>query len=134
RSFSTSTASRHGFNERKSDTHLMKNSEWGAVAYLSHSKYGTLKEITANGSGKTGGGNYRSNVAQSTTGNIYGVYDMSGGVGEYVMGNNLGEIGESHMSELPETKYYDYYSSYSATNYEVSLNGDAVKEVATWYG
>ena len=129
RSFSTSTASRHGFNERKSDTHLMKNSEWGAVAYLSHSKYGTLKEITANGSGKTGGGNYQSNVAQSTTGNIYGVYDMSGGVGEYVMGNNLGETGESHMSELPETKYYDYYSSYSTTNYEVSLNGDAVKEV-----
>lgn len=30
------------------DTHLMKNLEWGAVAYLSHSKYGKNAEVWSN--------------------------------------------------------------------------------------
>ena len=48
------------------DTHMIKNSEWGAVAYLSHSKYGTCtdgicKEVNMNNSsgyytGRSGGG------------------------------------------------------------------------------
>ena len=33
---------------RENDSHMMKNTEWGAVAYLSHSKYGTNKEININ--------------------------------------------------------------------------------------
>ena len=47
------------------DTHMIKNSEWGAVAYLSHSKYGTCtdgtcKEVNKNNSsgfytGRSGG-------------------------------------------------------------------------------
>ena len=47
------------------DTHMIKNSEWGAVAYLSHSKYGTCtdgtcKEVNINNSssyytGRSGG-------------------------------------------------------------------------------
>ena len=32
------------------DTHMMKNSEWGAVAYLSHSKYGINDEVYINNS------------------------------------------------------------------------------------
>ena len=37
------------------DTHMIKNMEWGAVAYLSHSKYGTCtggtcKEVNINNS------------------------------------------------------------------------------------
>ena len=33
---------------RELDSHMMKNTEWGAVAYLSHSKYGINKEIRIN--------------------------------------------------------------------------------------
>ncbi|MDD4733404.1 MAG: prepilin-type N-terminal cleavage/methylation domain-containing protein [Bacilli bacterium] len=33
---------------RSNDSHMMKNTEWGAVAYLSHSKYGINKEININ--------------------------------------------------------------------------------------
>ena len=29
----------YGFTTNSSDTHLMKNSEWGMVSYLSYSKY-----------------------------------------------------------------------------------------------
>lgn len=66
----------------------MKNVEWGAISYLLNSKYGKNTDITINDNSEyyTGGGietAYISNVAQSTTGNIYGVYDMSGGLWEY---------------------------------------------------
>lgn len=71
-----------------SDSHMMKNIEWGAVAYLAESKYGRNgTEIAMNSSNyKTGAGNYASNVNQSTTGNIYGIYDMNGTSWEYVAG------------------------------------------------
>ena len=47
----------------------------------------------------------------STTGNIYGVYDMSGGAYEYVMGNYGGTISSSGFSAMPESKYYNKYTS-----------------------
>ena len=81
----------------------MKNDEWGAVAYLSKSKYGKQNEevwinnsssfITGsagnstNANADTGTTNdYTSTqgVKASTTGTVYGVYDMSGGAWEYV--------------------------------------------------
>ena len=34
----------------KTDSHMLKNSEWGAVAYLSHSKYGANREVYINNS------------------------------------------------------------------------------------
>ncbi|MCL2860642.1 MAG: hypothetical protein FWF46_08940 [Oscillospiraceae bacterium] len=83
--------------DRAKESHLIKNSEWGAVAFLAHSKYGRNgTAVTANcyydSSWKpicmTGGGTgityATTNVAQSTTGNPTGVYDMSGGAYEYV--------------------------------------------------
>ncbi|MBO5095676.1 MAG: prepilin-type N-terminal cleavage/methylation domain-containing protein, partial [Bacilli bacterium] len=36
--------------DRSLDSHMMKNTEWGAVAYLSHSKYGINQEIRINNS------------------------------------------------------------------------------------
>ena len=33
---------------RNLDSHMMKNTEWGVVAYLSHSKYGINSEININ--------------------------------------------------------------------------------------
>ena len=58
------------------DTHMMKNMEWGAVAYLSHSKYGTCTdgtctEININNSsgyytGRSGGSPTASSIAEGT--------------------------------------------------------------------
>ena len=81
------------FGEESSEaigSHMAKNSEWGAVAYLSHSSYGldgAEIEQNTNGSYITGGNStkstiYTTNAGQSTTGNAYGVYDMSGGAYE----------------------------------------------------
>ena len=78
------------FGEESSEvigSHMAKNSEWGAVAYLSHSSYGlngTEIERNTNSNIITGGSSikseiYTTNAGQSTTGNAYGVYDMSGG-------------------------------------------------------
>jgi hypothetical protein len=52
------------------DAHMMKNTEWGAVAYLSHSKYGINGEISINSSTSyyTGGGSsnaYVTNASQA---------------------------------------------------------------------
>ena len=96
---------------------MMKNMEWGAVAYLKQSKYGlgtTDIAINDNSSFYTGGGTsdaYKTNVAQSTTGNIYGVYDMSGGAVESVMGNYNDIISMAGFSSMPAAKYYDKYTS-----------------------
>ncbi len=77
----------------KLNSHMVKNSEWGAVAYLSYSNYGigSKDKISINNSKDyyTGGSNdtktiYSTNVNQSTTGNEYGVFDMKGCCSEYV--------------------------------------------------
>ena len=47
----------------------------------------------------------------STTGTIYGIYDMSGGSWEYVM-SNYNNVGDgSGFTSMPESKYYDKYTS-----------------------
>ena len=131
---------RYGFTSNI-DTHMMKNSEWAAVSYLSQSKYGKLgnsnfsganKEIYQNKStsfitgcswGHPSGGTesdygckYTYDVdingtGASTTGTIYGVYDMSGGANEHVMGNYNNEVAESGFSSMPNSLYYDLYTS-----------------------
>ncbi len=58
------------------DTHLMKNVDWGAVAYFAASQYGAVP--AKNETSITGGNDYKQNVSQSTTGNITGIYDMNG--------------------------------------------------------
>ena len=84
----------YGINN--ADSHMLKNIEWGAVAYLKQSKYGlgtTDIGINNNSNYITGCGataesassttcnkyNTTTGMLASTTGNIYGVYDMSGG-------------------------------------------------------
>ena len=121
----------YGINN--ADSHMMKNMEWGAVAYLKQSKYGlgtTDIAVNTNSSYYTGGGQsdaYKTNVAQSTTGNIYGVYDMSGGAYEYVMGNYNDTIGSAGFSSMPAAKYYDKYTS------STGKTGDATTETSEWY-
>ena len=136
------------------NSHMIKNSEWGAVAYLTHSKYGINgKEITINNNSEyyTGGGigeAYKANVNQSSTGNVYGIYDLSGCAWEYVAGfnsvdanGNFEKYGWTEAtgltSESSSTKYATKY--YNTTNLAIGNNiiytygkiGDATKEVCT---
>ena len=122
----------------KSDSHMMKNIEWGAVAYLKQSIYGLgITDITVNNnydSFYTGGGtgtSYKTNIGQSTTGNITGVYDMSGGAWEYVMGNYNKTAGKSWLtvSGVPA----EHIDIYSGTSLAASHLGDATGETAGWY-
>ena len=132
---STNYLTTNGANE--SDSHMIKNIEWGAVAYLKQSNYGLgITDITMNNNSSfyTGGGtgtSYKTNIGQSTTGNITGVYDMSGGAWEYVMGNYNKTAGSSGLtvSGVP-TEHIDIYSGNSVS---ASHLGDATGETAGWY-
>ncbi|MDD2435623.1 MAG: hypothetical protein PHO63_05155, partial [Bacilli bacterium] len=176
----------------------MKNTEWGAVAYLSHSTYRTNSEIYKNNSssfytGRSGGnvggsqakvgsneyintgfytydgkcattttmatgiasecvatGNTLTNKAlaykASTTGNIYGVYDMSGGRRENMMSmyrpttavsvdDASGFSAATSVGSLPTSEYWDRYTS---TNTSTACNGgicygSALSETSGWY-
>ncbi len=128
------------------DSHMIKNMEWGAIAYLKQSKYGlgtTDIVINSDSNYYTGGGSgnsYKNNIGQSTTGNVYGVYDMSGNGFEYVMGNmadssSIFYISNSEFSGAPDAKYYDAYT-YGTSNAEYSRGklGDSTKEVLSTHG
>ena len=158
------SGNRYGFTS-SADTHMMKNSEWAIVAYLSQSKYGKLgndnfsganKEVYQNKSdqyitgcslGKPSSGTssdygcqytYDVNVSgtgASTTGNIYGVYDMSGGAWDYVMSNYNDVVGSSGFSSMPGAKYYDKYTT---SDVSTACNGRAclshgLSETVGWY-
>ena len=139
------------------DSHMIKNMEWGAVAYLKQSKYGLGEtDIGTNnnssyitGCGATAGSsssstcdayNTTNGMLASTTGNIYGVYDMSGGAFEYVMGNMVDSssifyISNSEFSDAPDAKYYDAYTyGTSNTDHGRGKLGDATKEALATYG
>ena len=132
---STDYITSNGINQ--SDSHMMKNIEWGAVAYLKQSIYGlgiTDIGINNNSSYYTGGGtgtSYKTNIGQSTSGNITGVYDMSGGEWEYVMGNYNKTVGSSGLtvSGVPA----EHIDIYSGTSVAASHLGDATGETAGWY-
>ncbi len=179
------------------DTRIMKNSEWGAVAYLTQSIYGIY---TYNGEGCTiegmnkenceiwinnaaqgidmtqWGGTYTGcvggsvsaevqwnteedtpakceadkqwntgGVKASTTGNMYGIYDMNGGASEYMMGliteKNSGvpyyntDYSGLSVENMPNQKYYDLYGfSDSFLTHERGHLGDATRETLATYG
>lgn len=113
-------------DSNKLDTHVLKNTEWGAVALLSQSQYGINATLTPNTTDCTGGDceklSYLVSSDQSTTGNMYGIYDMSGGLWEITMGY-YGTIvfrEEALVNYEINTKYYDKYIGGGA-----AINGDA---------
>ena len=157
---------RYGFSSNI-DTHMMKNSEWAIVTYLSQSKYGKLgntdftganKEIYKNMSNNTTTGcslgtpsgntendygcQYTYDISingtgASTTGTIYGVYDMSGGSFEYVMANYNDMIASSGFSN-PLTLDSKYYDKYISDNVVTACNGSeclshGLSETEVWY-
>lgn len=116
----TSLSDVYGFDITKHETinaHLIKNNEWSAIAYLSQSKYGlcndgTCKDLANNSSGITGGVNYLSNITQSNTQNIYGIYDLNGGVNEFTMGNYSNTLNSlDGFSNLPDPIYLNVYTT-----------------------
>ena len=177
---------KYGLNAQSIDTHMMKNMEWGAIAFLTNSIYGRYNDAsTCIASGcevwinniNTGYGNGTAvdgqvqwgpsitgcagssvsagvsssqtacasgydwktkGVNASTTGNQYGIYDMSGGAWEYVMGvqkdssGNV-QVGNSGFStsSLPDSKYYDLYDyqAEDGVGYTRYHLGDATREV-----
>ena len=127
------------FNSKdKIDTHMTKNVERGAVAYLAHSKYGLNgDEIGINtnsryktGIGNNGGSAYNTDVGKnsSTTKNVYGIYDMSGGAYEYVAACYTGYTNEltANTDTAYINKYIDVYESYNSPRF-----GDAVLETSS---
>ena len=199
----------YGFNNSSSDSHLMKNSEWGAVAYLGHSEYGlnkqemyinnvslnsgnrerteeegksgvdsvyavtgvttgtvneeetvtTIENIKSiNGNNANSDGVYLWNQIEgqkaSSTGNMYGIYDLSGGnferIASYIANgdDNLKRYGDSLTYEgdtlkTTSTKYTVVYphkevtsgnmDTESKNNYEANTKifGDAIRETST---
>ena len=183
----------YGLSSNSTDSHLIKNSEWGAVAYLSQSKYGlnganiyinnvnlnnTIQSVyavtgcagaTENASAvattitelnnRTTSGVYvwtqKSGTKASTTGTIYGIYDMSGGTWERTAGlvnngnENLTKYGQSSMNALNNGKSSKYVTVYphdssvdkngtniniaSAANWRTNtkIYGDGIRETST---
>ena len=132
--------------KREANSHMMKNTEWGAVAYLSHSKYGIDYEININNNSsyKTGYSallstnqqtypgtygdsstynepyNTATGYLASTTGNISGIYDMAGGAHEYMASYISGKPGSSGFTTATlanyDAKYFDVYNASSSVN------------------
>ena len=165
------TGNSFGFIKDEVDTHMSKNNEWGAVAYLTQSIYGRCtnsttcaavginnNQNTITGYGAPAGSNdsatngaYNTTLGKdaSTTGTIYGIYDMAGGSYEFVMGifadtNGKPRSGYTISSNsgftgmlsdgttytgiaFPDSKYYNLYTGSSYT-------GHALTETQDWYG
>ncbi len=150
--------------KRDNDSHMMKNTEWGAVAYLSHSKYGINTEIRINNNSnyitgyaatdssdqsKYPGDSgtdvsitlpYNTSIGYkaSTTGNITGIYDMSGGAHEYMASLRNETYGSSGFDAATlktyNYKYYDTYDSSSEwSKYSKRILGDATGEMGPFY-
>ena len=155
------TGNMYGFG-RYNYPHVTKNTEWGAVAYLTYSKYGKNSEVwinnntnyvtgcvgsSVNASGYAGCQNtYSSTVGAngSTTGNIYGIYDMNGGSQESVMGTMYYEYygpGNSNNAllapEKADMKIFNrdcdlYADGTNKNDYSRRILGDATGEVRGW--
>ena len=117
------------------NSHMLKNSEWGAVAYLTYSQYGRNgTQITINdntdGNYLTAEGDIEANKLQSSTGNVYGIYDLSGGASEYVAAYYNGSDNLSNGSSFASN---GRVSTEYATAYEdISKLGDATSETNGW--
>ena len=177
----------YGLKSNSTDSHLIKNSEWGAVAYLGQSQYGLYnKNIRINNVNMGDNSNFvyamtgyaakeedsasttntdaiawsqTGGELASTTGTIYGIYDMSGGTWERSAslvnnGNSrLNEFGSSLMYSLKDGKSSEYVTVYETdtsvdntgvswtdgnllktneANYNKNTKyGDAIKETST---
>ena len=146
--------SRYFNNVSTVDTHMTKNVEWGAAVYLAHSKYGlngaeicvntNIGFITGEGSGKTDSTssstdkyNTANGITASTTKNVYGIYDMSGGAWEYVAACYKEKIDTltTNSNSTYINKYIDVYENYSSIKFGDALfeTSSDSSELASWF-
>ena len=153
-------------NTSNLNSHMMKNTEWGACAYLSRSVYGKNGEVWNNpyynnttncspitglcGNETNGKDNATTNMSNtvkyneigggnaSTTGNVYGIYDMAGGAWEYVAGiytDGASNDDRSKLWDSNNSKYIDKYTNTTdsqSTYYgNTDKYGDAVYETSS---
>ena len=119
--------------QNKSNGFITGCSSGAPNANGSHGCPYTYDDNTRDESGVSGKG-----VGASTTGTIYGIYDMNGGAWEYVMGNYNDTIGGSGFSE-PLTLDSKYYNKYTSSTLDEACNGSVclshgLSETAGWYG
>ena len=137
RSMDITTTDKDKFGINYTSSHLIKNSEWGTVAYLSYSEYGSVPQINGVGSlvsnshwydmytgqGPKSNGNEswynydaahnyntETGVLASTTGDTTGVYDMNGGAWERVaayLDNGNGNLNNCGKSADGKIKYFE---------------------------
>ena len=107
--------------EDKIDSHMITNLEWGATLYLSHSKYGVCVDDSCKEIGVNNTNISESNKQDTTTRNVYGVYDMAGATYEYVLGNlKLG----TGINEVRVNENDTWYSgNYMEINKDYALRG-----------
>ncbi|MEG1485580.1 MAG: hypothetical protein RSC28_09455, partial [Bacteroidales bacterium] len=123
------------------DSNAMTTTQWGAVVYLTK-VFGKEPDRNPSNTFTTGGGNYIANVAQSTTGNTTGIYDMNGCASEN-MAAYIADQTTTYNANLiakKDTKYVDVYAKganvadknscyqanadkYGDAQYEISSNG-----------
>ncbi len=150
----------YGWTSTSVDTHMATNQEWGAVYYLTLSKYGANNnEVYINNSqtyttgcagntaseaaynGCQNAYNSEVGVKASTTWNITGVYDMSGGSWERTMGvyNNLlasSGFTTTEYNSLPSSHITKYTTATVnlfnniGMDYDATVYGDGVYETS----
>jgi len=156
---------------------MMKNTEWGAVAYLHHSVYGSRQSLRVNNNSSSLTGyagvseptcglnagvttssscntfgtsssvtlpyNTTIGYLASTTANITGIYDMSGGTWEYVMGydststtiggnSGLTAIYGDFFTNDYWKRYYDEYNGNTYFGFNNRILGDATGEMGPY--
>ncbi len=112
---------------RDANSHLMKNSEWGAVAYLMQSAYGRdMERLSKNDSSEyiTGTGG----TIASTTGNESGIYDLNGGALEYMAGLILNPEAQTLRNEYGPSFNNITKSSGVVTVYPYNATSDSVED------
>ena len=184
----TESGNIYGLSKTSTDSHLMKNSEWGMIVILGKSQYGKNEiEVTINSKNLNNGdkqgvtkedGNKLASVyavtgynnankewndyveveaSPSTTGNIYGIYDISGGLWErtatyvpnatntrkelenygksiaYDEGGNLRQTSTKYTMVYPKGEKSTTVDDASTENYKANtkIYGDCVRETST---
>ena len=151
----------YGWTASSVDTHMATNLEWGAIYYLTLSKYGAnTNEVYINNNqnyitgcaGDTASATVSTTcnnpydseigVKASTTWNITGIYDMSGGSWEKTMGvyNNLqassgftteeyNNLSNSHITKY--TTPTENLLNNVGMDYDATVYGDGIYETST---
>ena len=111
----------------------------GYSGYSYNANYSTSNTVLYNDLTDLGSGKGYKGAGASTTGTIYGIYDMNGGAYDRTMGNMVNSSGNfyslySGFTTSPLEKYYDKYS-YNSSDYSSKKSisrgklGDATKEM-----